>query len=75
MNKKYVDKIQFIITFLISVIFVYLIWIGSQYVVKQMVNFDYVDYAITTILAWYITRDTVIVINKLKVVDNKMIRK
>lgn len=75
MNKKYIDKVQFIIVFLISIIFIYLLWIGSQYVVKQMVVIDYVDYAITIVLARYVTRDIVRIINKLKSVDNQISRK
>lgn len=74
MNKG-VSRIQFIITFLVSLVFVYLVWIGSQYVVEHRVVLDYVDNAIAIALAWYIARDIVYFVNRLKWAENQIYRK
>lgn len=74
MNKG-VSRIQFIITFLISLVFVYLVWIGSQYVIEHRVVLDYVDNAIAIALAWYIARDIVYFVNRLKWAENQIYRR
>lgn len=72
MNNKGVSRIQFLITFLISLIFVYLVWIGSQYVVEKRVVMDYVDNAIAIALAWYIARDVVCFWHRLRWAENQL---
>lgn len=74
MNKG-VSRIQFIITYLVSLVFVYLVWIGSQYVVEYKVVLDYVDNAIAIALAWYIARDIVYFVNRLKWAENQIYRR
>lgn len=74
MNKG-ISRIQFIITFLISLVFVYLVWIGSQYVIEHRVVLDYVDNAIAITLAWYIARDIVYFVNRLKWAENQIYRR
>lgn len=74
MNKG-VSRIQFIITFLVSLVFVYLVWIGSQYVIEHRVVLDYVDNAIAIALAWYIARDIVYFVNRLKWAENQIYRR
>ena len=74
MSIKGVNRIQFIITFFVSLIFVYLVWIGSQYVVEKRVVLDYVDNGIAIVLAWYIARDIVCFWNRLRWAENQLYR-
>lgn len=74
MNSKNNSKIQFVITFLVSLILVYLVWIGSQYVVSKRVVIDYVDNGIAILLAWYIARDIVGFWNRLRWAENQLYR-
>lgn len=69
---KTVNRIQFIITIFISLIFVYLVWIGLQYVVDKKVILDYVDNAMAIALAWYIARDIVYFINRLRWAESQI---
>ena len=74
MNNKGVNKLQFLITFLISLILVYLVWIGSQYVFEKRVVIDYVDNAIAFLLAWYIARDITCFWHRLRWAENQAYR-
>ena len=74
MNNKGISRIQFIITFFVALIFVYLVWIGSQYVVEKRVVLDYVDNGIAVVLAWYIARDVVYFWHRLRWAENQAYR-
>ena len=59
-------RIRFLGAYICSVIVVYLLWIGSQYVIKGNVVLDYVDNAIAIALAWYIARDIMTIDSRLR---------
>ena len=57
---------RYIISFLCSISFVYLTWIGAQYVFTRNVVLDVVDGFVAIAIAWYITRDIVTIDNKIR---------
>ena len=59
-------KIRFLIAFISVLVVVYLLWVGSQYVVEKEVVLGYVDHVVAIVLAWYITRDVMVVDSKLR---------
>lgn len=57
---------RFIISFISSLSFVYLTWIGAQYVFMHNVVLDVVDGFVSLAIAWYITRDIIAIDNKIR---------
>lgn len=60
------EIIRFITAFACSVSFVYLTWIGAQYVFTHNVVLDVVDGFVAIAIAWYITRDIISIDDKLR---------
>ena len=58
--------IRFVVSFVSSLSFVYLTWIGAQYVFMNRVVLDVVDGFIAVSIAWYITRDIINIDNKIR---------
>lgn len=58
--------IRFLSAFTCSLIFVYLTWIGAQYVFSHSVVLDFVDGFVAIAIAWYITRDIINIDDKLR---------
>lgn len=71
MNNKGVSRIFCLIAFIVALVFVYLVWIGAQYVIEHKVVLDYVDNVIALALAWYIARDIVCFVNRLRWAENR----
>lgn len=63
---KGAEIIRYTISFICSLIFVYLTWIGAQYVFSHNVVLDFVDGFVAVTIAWYITRDIVNIDDKLR---------
>lgn len=57
---------RYLSAFTCSLIFVYLVWIGAQYVFTNKVVLDFVDGFIAITVAWYITRDIINIDNRLR---------
>ncbi len=63
--------LRFAIILICSALFVYLTWVGSQYVCYNRVIIDFTDIIIVWALAWYITRDIVNIDDRLRTKGGK----
>ena len=61
--------IRYTAFFLCALSLVYLTWIGAQYVFERRVVIEAVDNILAWGLAWYLTRDAIVIDNKLRLMS------
>lgn len=57
---------RFLSAFAPCFLFIYLAWIGAQYIIESTVVFGAVDICVTCALAWYAARDVLSIDEKLQ---------
>lgn len=56
---------RFLMAFVPCFAFIYLAWIGAQFIVESSVEFGAVDIGVTGFLAWFAARDVIAIVDKL----------
>lgn len=57
---------RFLLAFAPCFAFIYLAWVGAQYIMEDTVEFGAVDVCVTCALAWYAARDVLSIDEKLQ---------
>ena len=64
-------RVRFLVAFICALVVVYLLWIGSQYVIEGKVVLECVDNVIAIALALYIARDVMAIDTKLRLAEQR----
>lgn len=63
------------VVYMVSFMFVYLVWVGAQHIVLHFVTMEITDIAVASALAVFITKEVIIIDDKLRIFEQLNARK